>query len=109
LTEGGVKTAVAASASEAATTFGAVAHASAQAGSPACDAAAAASVSEAAPACPECGTAFVGDYCQRCGEKRPEARDLSVRHFLADAAKELTSLDSKLLRTVWALLFRPGC
>ncbi|MDQ3743887.1 MAG: DUF3667 domain-containing protein [Acidobacteriota bacterium] len=63
---------------------------------------------EADAACPECGTALVGDYCHRCGEKRPEARDLSVRHFVHDAAKELTSLDSKLLRTVWALLLRPG-
>jgi Protein of unknown function (DUF3667) len=58
--------------------------------------------------CPECGAALAGDYCHRCGEKRPEARDLSVRHFVQDALKELTSLDSKLLRTVWALLFRPG-
>jgi hypothetical protein len=63
---------------------------------------------EADAACPECGTALVGDYCHRCGEKRPEARDLSVKHFVHDAAKELTSLDSKLLRTVWALLLRPG-
>ncbi|MDQ3920180.1 MAG: DUF3667 domain-containing protein [Acidobacteriota bacterium] len=63
---------------------------------------------EADAACPECGTALAGDYCHRCGEKRPEARDLSVRHFVHDAAKELTSLDSKLLRTVWALLLRPG-
>ena len=28
--------------------------------------------------CPECGTALVGDFCHGCGEKRPEARDLSV-------------------------------
>jgi hypothetical protein len=63
---------------------------------------------EVGAACPECGTRFAGDYCHRCGEKRPEARDLSVRHFVQDASKELTSLDSKLLRTVWSLLFRPG-
>jgi hypothetical protein len=59
-------------------------------------------------ACPECGTALVGDYCHRCGEKRPEARDLSVRHFVQDAAKELTSLDSKLYHTLVTLFFRPG-
>jgi hypothetical protein len=58
--------------------------------------------------CPSCGEALVGDYCHRCGEKRPEARDLSVRHFVVDAAQELTSLDTKLTRTLLALLFRPG-
>lgn len=58
--------------------------------------------------CPNCGTTLAGDYCHGCGEKRPEARDLSVRHFLKDAAQELTSLDSKLYHTLRALLFRPG-
>ncbi|MFL6333213.1 MAG: DUF3667 domain-containing protein [Pyrinomonadaceae bacterium] len=58
--------------------------------------------------CPSCGAALVGDYCHRCGEKRPEARDLSVRHFVMDAAQELTSLDTKLTRTLLTLLFRPG-
>jgi hypothetical protein len=63
---------------------------------------------DALSACPNCTEALAGDYCHRCGEKRPDARDLSVRHFVRDAAMELTSLDSKLLRTVWTLLFRPG-
>jgi hypothetical protein len=69
---------------------------------------------EAAPesalteACPSCGEALAGDYCHACGEKRPQARDLTVRHFAGDAAQELTSLDSKLLRTLVMLLFRPG-
>jgi hypothetical protein len=67
--------------------------------------------SDDAPAggsCPNCGTALAGDYCHGCGEKRPEVRDLSVRHFVTDAAAELTSLDSKLFNTLRALLFRPG-
>ena len=60
-------------------------------------------------ACPSCGAALTGDFCHRCGEKRPEARDLTPRHFLRDAAQELTSLEhSKLLRTLRSLLFRPG-
>ncbi|HEY0170352.1 MAG TPA: DUF3667 domain-containing protein [Pyrinomonadaceae bacterium] len=59
--------------------------------------------------CPECEEALVGDFCHRCGEKRPEARDLSVRHFFSEAAQELMSVEhSKLFHTVWALLFRPG-
>ena len=62
-----------------------------------------------AAACPECGEALVGDFCHVCGEKRPEARDLSVRHFFGEAAQELTSVEhSKLYNTLRALLLRPG-
>src|SRR5213082_3441973 len=43
--------------------------------------------------CPNCGEALVGDYCHRCGEKHLEGRDLSVRHFLHEAAQELTSVE----------------
>ncbi|MET0624662.1 MAG: DUF3667 domain-containing protein [Pyrinomonadaceae bacterium] len=69
--------------------------------------------SESAPAdagvCPECEGTLVGDFCHRCGEKRLEARDLSVRHFFSEAAQELTSVEhSKLFHTIRALLFRPG-
>src|SRR5688572_3789148 len=59
--------------------------------------------------CANCGTALAGDYCHGCGEKRPDARDISVRHFAAEAAEELTSVEhSKLWRTLSALLFKPG-
>ncbi|MGB8510908.1 MAG: DUF3667 domain-containing protein [Pyrinomonadaceae bacterium] len=50
----------------------------------------------------------MGDFCHACGEKRVDARDLTVKHFATDAMRELTSLDSKLLRTLAALLFKPG-
>ncbi len=63
----------------------------------------------AAGMCPECETALVGDHCHGCGEKRPEARDLSLRYFFSEAAQELTSVEhSKLVHTLWALLARPG-
>ena len=66
-------------------------------------------VQTGAGACPSCGGGLVGDYCHRCGEKRAGARDLTLGHFLREAAQELTSLEhSKLLRTLRALLFRPG-
>ena len=62
-----------------------------------------------ARSCPECATALVGDYCHQCGEKRPDARDLSARHFFSEAAQELTSVEhSKLFHTIYALLFKPG-
>jgi hypothetical protein len=64
---------------------------------------------EASASCPECETGLAGDYCHGCGEKRPEARDLTVRHFFTEAAQELTSVEhSKLYHTVRALLLRPG-
>jgi Protein of unknown function (DUF3667) len=64
---------------------------------------------EAETACANCGVALAGDYCHGCGEKRPDARDISVKHFVAEAAGELTSVEhSKLWRTLRALLFRPG-
>jgi hypothetical protein len=59
--------------------------------------------------CPSCGERLVGDYCHACGEKRPESRDLTVRHFVTEAAQELTSVEhSKLFHTIWSLLVRPG-
>src|ERR1044071_9151095 len=62
-----------------------------------------------ATACASCGAGLVGDYCHACGEKRAGAHDLTLRHFLREAAQELTSVEhSKLLRTLRALLFRPG-
>ena len=67
------------------------------------------SVAAGEGACPSCGASLVGDYCHACGEKRAGARDLTLRHFLRETAQELTSLEhSKLLRTLRALLFRPG-
>ncbi|MCA1633076.1 MAG: DUF3667 domain-containing protein [Acidobacteria bacterium] len=59
--------------------------------------------------CANCGEPLTGDYCCRCGEKSVDARDLSVRHFVAEAAQELTSVEhSKLFRTIYAVLFKPG-
>lgn len=59
--------------------------------------------------CPSCGERLIGDFCHRCGEKRPESRDLTLRYFFKEAAHELTSVEhSKLFHTLWAVLFRPG-
>jgi len=58
--------------------------------------------------CPECGAQLVGRYCHRCGEKLPDVHDLTIKHFLHHGLDELTHFDSKIFRTVQALLFRPG-
>jgi hypothetical protein len=58
--------------------------------------------------CPECGAQLVGRYCHRCGQKLPDPHDLTMKHFLHHGLHELTHFDSKIFRTVQALLFRPG-
>jgi hypothetical protein len=63
----------------------------------------------AAPAaCPECGEAIPERFCTRCGEKRVEARDYSLRHYLAEALNVFANLESPVPRSFFALLFRPG-
>lgn len=57
--------------------------------------------------CENCGTALRGAYCHACGQSaEPPTR--SVRAFLRQAAADLTSLDSRLLRTLGLLIARPG-
>ena len=58
--------------------------------------------------CPECATPLVGEYCHRCGEKLPDAHDLTMKHFLHHGLHELTHFDSKIFRTLEALVLRPG-
>ncbi len=59
-------------------------------------------------ACPSCGTAISDPFCPQCGEQRPVAHGLSWRHYLEELVDALTHLDSKLLRSTWLLVRRPG-
>ena len=59
--------------------------------------------------CANCSAQLVGDYCHNCGEERPGRRDLSLKHFCRQSVRELIDLEeSKALRTLGALLFKPG-
>jgi hypothetical protein len=59
--------------------------------------------------CPNCGASFSGNYCPSCGQKRIDAHDLTVRHFLGHLVHEITHLDSnKIFRTVQGLIAKPG-
>jgi uncharacterized protein DUF3667 len=58
--------------------------------------------------CPECAAPLAGGYCHRCGEKLPDAHDLTMKHFIHHGLDELTHFDSKIFRTLRALVFRPG-
>ena len=62
---------------------------------------------KAAPQCANCGTPVRGHFCGHCGQKLADPVH-SLRHFRAEALEDLTHADSRLWRTLIALLFRPG-
>jgi hypothetical protein len=59
--------------------------------------------------CPSCGAKRKGNYCRKCGEKKiiPE-RDFGIRKFMSQILWHFTHMDSKLLKTVRLLFFKPG-
>jgi hypothetical protein len=57
--------------------------------------------------CANCYTPLRGPFCFVCGQ-RNEPHVHSFWEFLREAAEGLTHADSRLWRTLWALLFRPG-
>jgi hypothetical protein len=64
-------------------------------------------VDATAARCHNCGAALHGRYCSRCGqEDRP--LDPSVREVIDEAAREITSLDSRILRSLRQLFLAPG-
>lgn len=64
---------------------------------------------EASPAssCANCGTRLNGPYCSACGQ-RHEPHIHSLWHFLSEAAESVTHADSRVWRTLWPLLAKPG-
>lgn len=57
--------------------------------------------------CPNCGVSFDGQYCWNCGQKN-RARVITLGELLRDGFGELFDFDSRLWRTVWPLMARPG-
>jgi hypothetical protein len=70
-------------------------------------AAAAPGAGSAVAHCDNCGAAIGDRYCAACGQ-RAEAPVHSLWHFSEVALEDLTHADSRLWRTLAALLFRPG-
>jgi hypothetical protein len=58
--------------------------------------------------CLNCGDATVGMFCPRCGQRKVDVR-ISLRRMLGEVMDDQLSLNSTLPRTLFALLFRPGC
>jgi hypothetical protein len=57
--------------------------------------------------CANCGAPLGGEYCNHCGQ-RHEPHVHSVRHFASEAFESITHADSRLWRTLWFLLAKPG-
>ena len=58
--------------------------------------------------CIHCGHSFRGKLCNECGEKKFHPKQLSVHHFVHQAIDLFTHFESKVLKTVWLLIRRPG-
>ncbi len=57
--------------------------------------------------CANCETSVIGPYCAYCGQERDTHRR-SVSNLVKDFFVDLVNVDSRILRTIGALLFRPG-
>jgi len=58
-------------------------------------------------ACLNCGEKLLGEFCWRCGQEAVDLRR-PMRDLASDLLDNVLNLDSKLLRTIGSLLFRPG-
>ncbi len=57
--------------------------------------------------CPNCAAPLAGHYCAQCGQPADTHRR-AVVHLLNDLIKDIASFDSRILRTIRALLLEPG-
>jgi Protein of unknown function (DUF3667) len=58
--------------------------------------------------CANCGAPLAGKFCSECGQRHHEQPVHHFWHFIGEATEDLTHADSRLWRTLSALLFRPG-
>lgn len=58
-------------------------------------------------ACLNCGETLLGEFCWRCGQESVDPRP-SFRQLAGELVGDVLNLDTKLLRTLRPLLFRPG-
>jgi hypothetical protein len=57
--------------------------------------------------CANCQTPLVGPFCSNCGQ-RHEPHMHSMREFASETFEGFTHADSRLWRTLWYLLMKPG-
>jgi hypothetical protein len=57
--------------------------------------------------CLNCGEPVPGNFCGQCGQENTDYH-VSLRQLVGDAADELLQLESRLWRSLWDLVRRPG-
>lgn len=62
---------------------------------------------EEGPACRNCGETLLGPYCSSCGQEDVDLHR-PLQQLAQDAVGDLLNLDTRLLRTLGPLFFRPG-
>lgn len=65
-------------------------------------------MSQPTTACISCGAELQGKFCSACGEKKISSGDFTLKHLLEQGVDVFTHVDSKLYKSLRALLFRPG-
>lgn len=63
---------------------------------------------EATIVCKNCGNQFNGKFCNNCGEKVYTEHDKTFGHFLGETFHFVTHWDSKLIRSWWLVMSKPG-
>jgi hypothetical protein len=57
--------------------------------------------------CENCGAPVNGKYCASCGQ-RHDPHIHSLGEFITEATESITHADSRVWRTLWALMIKPG-
>ena len=58
--------------------------------------------------CDNCGTALAGPYCSHCGQRDRHPTRVPLTRLAGEWLGDLFTFDSRVLRTLWPLLRRPG-
>ncbi len=57
--------------------------------------------------CPNCSAELSGPFCSKCGQRQIDL-DRPLRELGAEAMEAFFSFDTRILRTLWPLISRPG-
>ena len=57
--------------------------------------------------CPNCSAALSGPFCASCGQRQMDL-DQPFRDIAGEAMESFLSFDTRILRTLWPLIRRPG-